>query len=673
MLNWYMVLPYSSACTILLLFLLSPVPKAEPLPQRPPLQESSLSELEERIAEIDKKLENLSEYSLVSGVGPIGYRTQLHQESRTTEIVTVNWGHDASIDEIILVPTIHRAQLDLFQATGFPLEFKIICGSIQSTNETLIASFTEADQLQARLGPLVAPCPGTTAAWVRVEATLLSRDLRDRRYVLQLAELMVFSGYRNIALQSKVTGSPNSQKSAQWRSSCLVDGFTPYALYAGRGKRTPSVVSWPGEGDPATITIDLERPYPIDQIHLHTAEIYDTIPKMYDSRFGVPRRLVIEGSNRPDFSDKVQLLNFRQGSPFETGPIIMRNIPEQECRYIRLIARSPYFPDRQDESRSRFGFAEIELFSKGENVALGKPVSTNFKFGYGVFSPAPLTDGHNLYGRLLPLRDWMNELALRHDLEKERPLVAEELSRRYARQKNQLIWVIRLAVMLGISIVFGIFVEWTMRQRAVYRTRERIAADIHDELSANLHAIGLLGNLARMLKDSPDEQNDILVRLQAMAKRTGLAARYCTNFLESKELHEDIVEDMRRTTERLVADLEHEISFEGEDLIRQLKPRRRVDLFLFYKECLTNVIRHSGATRVSSRVQMTPKLLSLSITDNGRGADLKGDQKAPHSLRRRARLLGGSVSAITPEDGGTCIQLTRTIKKKDLTKRGSVV
>jgi signal transduction histidine kinase len=148
-----------------------------------------------------------------------------------------------------------------------------------------------------------------------------------------------------------------------------------------------------------------------------------------------------------------------------------------------------------------------------------------------------------------------------------------------------------------------------------------------------------------------------------MTKRTGLAARYCTNFLESKELHEDIVEDMRRTIERLAADLEYNITFAGEELLRRLKPRKRIDLFLFYKECLTNVVRHSGATRVICRVEMTAKQLNVSVTDNGQGTS-----SVPHSLRRRARLLGAKVSTTFPAGGGAGIQLARSIKRRDLIK-----
>ena len=632
------------------------------------LCDRTIPELEERVDEIDVRLASLSHFTLRGGVGAIGYRSLYSANAKKPKSIGVSWDTPKKIDEIILVPVIGRAHVNHYEAEGFPICFSIYCGTSDPGNEKLIATYTEDDALLPRTAPLVIPFGGVEASWIRIDVSKLAPDPFGSRHILQLAETMVFNGTKNVALHGHVTTTDDRRSGRAWRSENLVDGFVPYLMDSPSGEPSPSVISQIGTGDPAMLTIDLEEEHSIDRIHLHTAQLTDNLPYMFDSRFGVPEHLRIEGAHQSDFSDSTILLDFWQSSAFDTAPIIVRNIPPQTCRYVRLIASTPYsFPTKKKE-RSRFGFAEIELFSGSENVALGKPFSANFTLGYFAKTTTPLTDGRNLYGNILPIRGWLDELALRQKLEKERPLVTKELNHRYTRQKKQLTWLIRLAGVLGISIIFGVFFDWALRQRAIYRTRERIAADIHDELGANLHAIGLLGNLARILKDSPDEQSDILIRLQEMAKRTGLAARYCTNTLNAKELYEDLVEDMRRTTERLVADLDHEILFNDEELLHRLKLRRRIDLFLFYKECLANIIRHSGATRVSVRVEMTPKQLAVTVSDNGRGT---GDI-VPRSLRRRARLLGATVTATTPADGGTCIQLTRSIKKRDLMKKESI-
>ena len=56
-----------------------------------------------------------------------------------------------------------------------------------------------------------------------------------------------------------------------------------------------------------------------------------------------------------------------------------------------------------------------------------------------------LTDAHNLFGRILPLRQWLGELARRHDLEAARPHVVAALSKQYTQQRTILNWALRLA------------------------------------------------------------------------------------------------------------------------------------------------------------------------------------------------------------------------------------
>jgi signal transduction histidine kinase len=91
--------------------------------------------------------------------------------------------------------------------------------------------------------------------------------------------------------------------------------------------------------------------------------------------------------------------------------------------------------------------------------------------------------------------------------------------------------------------------------------------------------------------------------------------------------------------------------------VQRIKPRRRVDLFLFFKECLTNVLRHSNATQVETRLEARQELITLIVTDNGQGLRETKGNGVPTSLKRRARLLGAQVSAGPSASGGACITL----------------
>ncbi|GAA4458844.1 sensor histidine kinase [Novipirellula rosea] len=629
------------------------------------LNRLSISALEHRLATIDEQLLSLAQPSMRTGVGAVGYRSIAKSDHSEGEWIQIDWEQDVPIDQIVLVPTIWRDTVNGFRADGFPIEFRILVGTAGQTEGDVVASYSAADHLLPRVAPLVISFPATDASWMRLEATRLSPRGWDGMYILQLSEILVFSGQENVALKQSVDVSSEDQfelRSARHKQH-LVDGFVPYLMDAYEGNQSLAFVSEIGVGDSPEIVMDLEQTLPLSRIHLHATDLSDTVPQTVPEDFGIPRSMVVQGANEPGFSDAVPLCEYQMESIYEAGPIIMRRFPETPCRYVRLVVDKPYIYSNGDRTGSRIGFAEIELFANGQNVSVGKPVRVNFKADSPLRSLSALTDGNNLFGEILPIRRWMDELAKRHDLESERPLLRAELYGRYQLQKTNLNRLAWLAGLLGFVAVCTVLVERIVRQRAVYQTRQRIAADLHDELGANLHAIGLLGDLAQASAESPDKLKSLLRRIRDLTERSGAATRYCSNMLEAKGLFGDLMDDMRRTSTRMMADLEHQISFEGESLLRELKPATRIDLFLFYKECLVNILRHSGATRVTTHLKADRRELCLTITDNGSGLENSSGARVPRSLSRRSRLLGAQVDARDLENHGTRITLRLRTRK----------
>lgn len=624
------------------------------------LSNMSVSDLQRRQTEIDKELSRLAHFSLNSGVGPIGYRSSDHDSPDRAEWLEIDLGRESNVDEIVLVPTLWRDMHRGFVADGFPAALRIVARAADG-NEMVVAGFPDTSGMLPRVAPLVIPTGGIRAQAIRVEADRLSRRSFDGHFIFQLAEVFVFSGQENLALRRPVRVPDAGEELGAWNRSCVVDGILPYLMNSGRGKPSLAYLSAIGIGEKPVFDIDLGVPEPLSGIRLHAVDQTDTMPQAFAGDYALPRRYRLEGANREDFSDSVHLAEEATGSIHKVGPIMDWRFDEMTCRYLRLTALEPYVSSESPRQGTRIGFAEIELFAAGRNVAEGCPVTAGFQTGGPERRLEALTDAHNLYGRILPLRDWLGELALRHTLEEERPQVVAELAERFGRQRSLLRWMSWIAALLvgGIGALTMYYRVRAMRQEA--RIRERIAANLHDELGANLHAIGLLGDLAKDSVDSREELLDTLDRIRGLTERTGSAARNCAHMVAAKGVCEDLVEEMRRDTRRLLADLEHSITFEGEGILARLPPRRRIDLYLFHKEALVNVIRHSGATKVASTVAADEKRIRLTITDNGRG--ISG--AAPASLRRRARLLGGDLEVTRPDGGGTRIELdlkTRTLR-----------
>ncbi|SMP69398.1 Signal transduction histidine kinase [Neorhodopirellula lusitana] len=626
------------------------------------LDHLSLSEVEYLLELIDQQRDTLATSNMLGGVGAVGYRSGSFEAKEQRLFVQIDLADKSPVDQLILVPIIYRDSTKGFIADAFPAGFRVILGTDDGEHE--VCRFDRTNQLLPRVAPLLVECAGVEASWVRIETTELSPRAWDGRFILQFSEIMVFRNLENLALRQAVTVSSTEHSLfGAWHEKYMVDGFVPYLMDAREGEQSHAYVSPTGDVEMSSLMVDLGAEVDVDEIHYHAADLSDNVPQSHESGFGIPERFVFEGALQSDFSDAIMLAEIKNESVYDVGPVIMRRFPKRLCRYIRLVIKKPCKYGTPGNEIAVFGIAELEVFSKGLNVAFQKEVTSSGLSVTASRSLSGVTDGNNFYGRILSIRTWLEQLALRHDLEVARPRVASELRVRYQRQSAKIRGLVWLAVLLGGATVGAVLIERVLRQRAIGRTRERLAADLHDELGANLHALSLLGDLAQRSTGSPKKLSALLDRMRALSKRSGEAARYCSNLIESKGLFEDLVHDMEKTTSRMMADLDHTMTIEGAEHLDRLSSRNRIDLFLFFKECIVNVLRHSGATKVTTQLVAGEKEVSLVVCDNGRGLGGRLADRVPSSLSRRARLLGARVTAEDIEPEGTRISLSLRHKR----------
>ncbi|WPJ97172.1 histidine kinase [Coraliomargarita algicola] len=613
----------------------------------------STRDLEARQLAIQQELNSLARASLRGGVGSIGYRTKPVDDATLGYWIEINLERTYPIDEVVLVPVLWRDMEEGFRADAFPVAFQIIAGTDEDREGHVIAEYIRDENVGLGISPLILTVPETQASWIRLEVTQLSKRQHDDAYVFQLAEVFVFSGNKNVALRCPVeTPSRRApfEPSGAWDASFLVDGATPYLMNSARGDSSHGYIG--GFGKDPTLLIDLGEIYSLSEIHLHAVEQSDTVPQAFAGDLGIPKHFRIEVSLTPEFTDPVVLLDYQMENVAGLGPIMMWNIPETCGRYVRVVTIEKSETVGVPNRLSRTGFAEIELLSNGVNVAEGKPAWTVPEKS-GVRPPQTLTDGMNLFGEILPMRRWMHELAQRHQLNLELQDLMTELNFRHQRQERMVRWMARGLVALVFVVIFVVLYNRMLRIRHEARVRERIAANLHDELGANLHAIGLWSDIAQQSVDSPDSLQESLQRIRGLTERTGASARFCSNMLEAKGVCEDLVDDMKREASRLLADIQYEIHFDGEVAINALKRRVRIDIYLFFKEALTNIIRHGEASSAQISLSVKNHKVELVITDDGCGVT----GGLPKSLQRRAKLMRAKAGVEHPEQGGTRVWL----------------
>jgi NarL family two-component system sensor histidine kinase LiaS len=177
--------------------------------------------------------------------------------------------------------------------------------------------------------------------------------------------------------------------------------------------------------------------------------------------------------------------------------------------------------------------------------------------------------------------------------------------------------------------------------------RNRLARDLHDSVKQQMFAVSMNLGVAEMLwdQDPPaarDRLNAVrdLVR-QSQQELTTIIQALRPAPLEDKGLRLALAEHVERWQEQTGITAVFEA-----DVDRALPLPVEEALFRIGQEALSNVARHSGATRVLVTLAARNGEASLSVNDNGRGFD-RGRRRPGvglRSMRERAAALGGEVN-----------------------------
>ena len=214
-------------------------------------------------------------------------------------------------------------------------------------------------------------------------------------------------------------------------------------------------------------------------------------------------------------------------------------------------------------------------------------------------------------------------------------------------------------------------IEHLESQQATERERARIAADLHDEMGANLTQIGLLCERVRDTLDHPPSAQQHLNR--ALTSTHALAGQLDA-VVWAVDPSNDTLEHFAQYLSNYasdflaLADIRVRLEVPEELPTTTLSSVARHQLFLAAKEALHNVVRHAAATRVVVRIRPQPGGVIVEIEDDGRGlaattSYVPGADGLANMTRRMARINGRS-EVLTGTDGhGTLLRFTMPLSR----------
>jgi len=193
--------------------------------------------------------------------------------------------------------------------------------------------------------------------------------------------------------------------------------------------------------------------------------------------------------------------------------------------------------------------------------------------------------------------------------------------------------------------------------------RRRLRRDLHDGLGPRLAGLTLKLETARNRLAHDPLADTLLSNLIASTQEAVADIRHLVYALRPPALDELGLIPALQEHVLQYSDQEHRaihISLEAPEHLPPLPAAVEVAIFRIAQEALTNVVRHSHASRCVVRLALheQERLLELKIEDNGRGlAPTRSTGVGLASMRERAEELGGTCEVNQVPTGGTCVQV----------------
>jgi two-component system sensor histidine kinase UhpB len=187
--------------------------------------------------------------------------------------------------------------------------------------------------------------------------------------------------------------------------------------------------------------------------------------------------------------------------------------------------------------------------------------------------------------------------------------------------------------------------------------RVGIARDLHDAVGQLL--TGVLLELNSIAEAAPEHRREIDETKETVRRALDEVRRISSELRPEMLEHLGLVSALTEltTTFGRVSGIDLERDFDPS--LPQLDPETELAVYRIAQESLTNIARHSNASRVTIALERDPDSIVLLVRDDGRGFD--GSMPEEHgglrSMRERALLVDGALAIKESPRGGVEVRL----------------
>ncbi len=222
-------------------------------------------------------------------------------------------------------------------------------------------------------------------------------------------------------------------------------------------------------------------------------------------------------------------------------------------------------------------------------------------------------------------------------------------------------WWFRLLMLTALAILLYSIHKYRLNKLLeVERTRNKIARDLHDEVSASVTGIVYFADAIKTeLKGKSYQSVSKLVNM--VSESASQIQEAMSDIIWSVNPDNDswdvVLPKFRRYASDLCDSKNITYSIDIPDIIsgKTLKMEQRHDLWLVFKEIVTNAVKHSECTFIEIKLFPDSEFLYLNISDDGIGFDssILSSNNGIKNIRSRTKALNGIADLFTAVGKGT--------------------
>jgi signal transduction histidine kinase len=615
------------------------------------LMSPKVREYEDRLWRVHRELRMLPDLTTSQQIPHYGFQSELLLDQEEPQWIQLDLRRPYKVDGVVLVPVDLRGRGGAEDAYGFPVRFKVEIGNEPDMSDAVVVADETAGDFP-NPGRHVVTYPigrgeGINGQFVRITSTKHCEAGRGF-FVWALGEIMLLSGNYNVALGADREATSTTEQLPSWSTRCVCDGKSILELpVSSEPSRSfgflAELTDSPVPVDRKELVVDLGEPLPVDEVRLIPARP----PGIIGGRGrGFPVRVTVEMGDDPYFLREVRRAVTQRAlsEPWNNASVV--KCSGAPFRYVKVIADE--LSGGGSDSFS-FALAELQVYSAGDNVALGKAVTASDVMTgdrYAGWSPEALVDGFSSQYRLIDWPEYLGQLGKRKLLFKHQEFMGDRRNERA--QKVAVRTIGAGGALAGVSLLgLGLLLvrQKSIRRRDVANLRAQIARDLHDDLGSNLGSIALLAELGSRLGSLPEETRRDFEEIHNTAERSAEAMRDIVWLIDSGSTRlRELIAKMRETADQIFGERAHVTVAPEHPRDRELPLFFRRHVLFAFKEALNNARKHAHTESIDAEILLRGGRMQFVVRDDGGGFDVNNPPREGRglaNLRRRAGRLKG--------------------------------